>query len=171
MDGTTAATIPIRDANGRMQAADPASGATDKTLVTANWVSQTGDSGPNNLIHKSGNETKNGMFGLIGNNNYLDNKYNFDCYAVPASDRSFDIARQKDQNDVQMFRFNGFKMPTNITCIQDDLYHHYTDANNVQHYTRFRMIYELSETTLRQHLLLIKDGTITQNIIVNQWTV
>ena len=33
------------------------------------------------------------------------------------------------------------------------------------------MIYELSETTLRQHLLLIKDGTITQNIIVNQWTV
>ena len=60
MDGTTAATIPIRDANGRMQAADPASGATDKTLTTANWISQTGDSGPNNLIHKTGNETKSG---------------------------------------------------------------------------------------------------------------
>ena len=66
MNGTTAATIPIRDANGRMQAADPASGATDKTLVTANWVSQTGDSGPNNLIHKNGNETKTGNFGLNG---------------------------------------------------------------------------------------------------------
>lgn len=57
MDGTTAATIPIRDANGRMQAADPASGATDKTLVTANWVSQSGDSAPNNVTHRNGNET------------------------------------------------------------------------------------------------------------------
>ena len=56
MDGTTAATIPIRDTNGRMQAADPASGATDKTLVTANWVSQTGSGAPNNLLHKSGDE-------------------------------------------------------------------------------------------------------------------
>ena len=64
MDGTTAATIPIRDANGRMQAADPASGATDKTLVTANWVSQTGDAGPNNLLHKAGNETKSGTLSL-----------------------------------------------------------------------------------------------------------
>ena len=40
-----------------MQAADPASGATDRSLVTANWVSQSGDSGPNNLLHKGGNET------------------------------------------------------------------------------------------------------------------
>lgn len=47
-----------RDAQGRAFAADPASGATDKTLVTANWVSQTGDSGPNNLIHKTGNENR-----------------------------------------------------------------------------------------------------------------
>ena len=61
MDGTTAATIPIRDANGRMRAADPASGATDKTLVTANWISQTGDNGPNNVIHKTGNERKTGL--------------------------------------------------------------------------------------------------------------
>lgn len=50
-----------RDAQGRAFAADPASGATDKTLVTANWVSQTGDSGPNNLIHRSGNEDISGM--------------------------------------------------------------------------------------------------------------
>lgn len=53
----TAATIPIRDSDGRMQAADPASGATDKTLVTANWVSQTGDSAPNNIMHRNGAET------------------------------------------------------------------------------------------------------------------
>ena len=61
IDGTTASTIPIRDANGRLQAADPASGATDKTLTTANWVSQTGTGRPNNLIHDSGDETVNGM--------------------------------------------------------------------------------------------------------------
>lgn len=57
VDGTAANSIGIRDANGRMRAADPASGATDKTLVTANWVSQTGDSSPNNLVHRRGSET------------------------------------------------------------------------------------------------------------------
>lgn len=61
IDGTTASTIPIRDANGRLQAADPADGATDKTLTTANWVSQTGDSAPSNLLHKNGNETADGL--------------------------------------------------------------------------------------------------------------
>ena len=53
-----------RDAQGRAFAADPAAGATDKTLVTANWVSQTGDSGPNNLIHKTGDESKYGKLTL-----------------------------------------------------------------------------------------------------------
>ena len=67
MDGTTAATIPIRDANGRMQAADPASGATDKTLVNANWISQTGAGKPNNVLHDSGNETKTGSLTLGDN--------------------------------------------------------------------------------------------------------
>lgn len=61
VDGTTADSIAIRDANGRLQAADPASGATDKTLVTANWVSQTGDSAPNNLMHRNANETVDGI--------------------------------------------------------------------------------------------------------------
>lgn len=57
VNGIDANSIGLRDANGRMQAADPAAGATDKTLVTANWVSQTGNDAPNNLAHKSGNET------------------------------------------------------------------------------------------------------------------
>lgn len=61
VNGIDANSIGLRDANGRMQAADPAAGATDKTLVTANWVSQTGDNAPNNLIHKTGDETKNGL--------------------------------------------------------------------------------------------------------------
>ena len=60
VNGVDADSIGLRDRNGRMQAADPAGGATDKTLVTANWVSQTGDSAPNNLIHRSGVESKTG---------------------------------------------------------------------------------------------------------------
>lgn len=60
-DGQTANTIPIKDANGRMHAADPESGATDKTLTTANWVSQTGNNAPNNLVHKTGNESISGI--------------------------------------------------------------------------------------------------------------
>ena len=61
VDGTTADSIAIRDADGRLQAADPASGATDKTLVTSNWVSQTGNNSPNNLVHRSGNEDIAGL--------------------------------------------------------------------------------------------------------------
>ena len=58
--GTDANSIGLRDANGRMYGADPASGATDKTLVTANWISQTGAGSPNNLLHTNGDETANG---------------------------------------------------------------------------------------------------------------
>ena len=61
VNGLDADSIGLRDGNGRMQAADPAAGATDKTLVTANWVSQTGDGAPNNVLHKNGNETKAGQ--------------------------------------------------------------------------------------------------------------
>ena len=57
--------VNVQTIQGTLKANDPASGATDKTLVTANWVSQTGDSAPNNLLHKSGNETKNGELKLI----------------------------------------------------------------------------------------------------------
>ena len=58
--GTTANSIGIRDTNGRMQGADPASGATDKTLTTANWISQTGANRPNNLLHYGGRENISG---------------------------------------------------------------------------------------------------------------
>lgn len=46
---------------GKLKANDPASGATDKTLVTANWVSQTGNNAPNNLLHKTGDEKTIGL--------------------------------------------------------------------------------------------------------------
>lgn len=55
-----------RDAQGRAFAADPAAGATDKTLVTANWVSQTGAGSPNNLVHKNGSETLDGTYTYKG---------------------------------------------------------------------------------------------------------
>ena len=70
-----------RDAQGRAFAADPAAGATDKTLVTANWVSQTGDNRPNNLIHKNGDETKYGKLRL-GNTLTL---YNENWETAPAT--------------------------------------------------------------------------------------
>ena len=60
-NGTTADTIPIKDSNGRMQAANPASGATDNTLITANWISQTGNTAPNNVVHRTANEDIDGI--------------------------------------------------------------------------------------------------------------
>ena len=65
VNGTDADSIGLRDANGRMQAADPAAGATDKTLVTANWVSQTGMTRPNNVLHGSGNEEISGVKSVV----------------------------------------------------------------------------------------------------------
>lgn len=61
VNGTDANSIGLRDANGRMYAADPASGATDRSLTTANWISQTGDNAPNNLVHRIGAETVSGV--------------------------------------------------------------------------------------------------------------
>lgn len=37
---------------------NPPSGDTSTKAVNTNWISQTGDSAPNNLVHKSGNETR-----------------------------------------------------------------------------------------------------------------
>lgn len=65
VNGIDANSIGLRDGNGRMQAADPAAGATDKTLVTANWVSQTGEGKPNNVVHDGGNET------IYGTKNFI----------------------------------------------------------------------------------------------------
>ena len=103
VDGTTANSIGIRDANGRMQAADPASGATNKTLVTANWVSQTGDDGPNNLIHKNGNETKAGLFtlnfgGRFSQGLHIKNTVDDTTESTVVSDRQYSI-QFVDKND------------------------------------------------------------------------
>lgn len=57
----------IKTFNSNPKGADPASGATDTSLVTANWVSQTGDSAPNNLVHRTGNESIIGDKTIDGN--------------------------------------------------------------------------------------------------------
>lgn len=41
--------------------ANPASGAVDTSVVNANWVSQTGEGKPNNLLHDSGDESSTGI--------------------------------------------------------------------------------------------------------------
>ena len=89
IDGTTANSIPIRDGNGRMQAADPASGATDKTLTTANWVSQTGDSAPNNLLHRSGAETKTGKLTTTAGIKLTGTNYNVN--SLHTQSRSYEV--------------------------------------------------------------------------------
>ena len=42
----------------------PPPGSTDQTVPNTNWISQTGNGGPNNLIHKTGDETKSGLLTL-----------------------------------------------------------------------------------------------------------
>ena len=83
-------TIAKRNGSGRLVAADPASGATDKTLTNANWISQTGDSGPNNLIHRSGNESKNGNLKLL-KPLFISRTDNGACY-IQINDLGFDCA-------------------------------------------------------------------------------
>lgn len=80
--------VNVQTIQGTLKANDPSNGATDKTLVTANWVSQTGDSGPNNLIHKNGDETKKGKL-TLGDVLILYNK-NWDTIPVTVYKWAFD---------------------------------------------------------------------------------
>lgn len=113
VDGTTANTIPIRDGNGRMQAADPASGATDKTLVTANWVSQTGAGRPNNLIHDGGKENVNGLKTLFGGTDDVNQHAAvcLDAEITSLSDNSSKLSKlswvARDGATVAYIRFNN----------------------------------------------------------------
>lgn len=111
VNGIDANSIGLRDGNGRMQGADPAAGATDKTLVTANWVSQTGDSGPNNLIHKNGNETKNGELKLITQGTTpLEIKQTRNAPAISMYALSYDLNQHETTQyypGIYMFDMNG----------------------------------------------------------------
>ena len=56
----------IKTFTSNPKVANPESGATDTSVVNANWVSQTGDDRPNNLIHTTGNESKSGNMSMTG---------------------------------------------------------------------------------------------------------
>ena len=92
-----------RDAQGRAFAADPAAGATDKTLVTANWVSQTGTGRPNNLLHANGTEiiygTQIHQSALLGNTVQL-RTIDMDVTAPGSSNRYSNAILWMDENDV-----------------------------------------------------------------------
>lgn len=78
-------TIGLRGATGRLKAEDPASGATDKTLVTANWVSQTGEDKPNNLIHATGSDRFRSFFQQTGFSNIAPNSQGVNLQIVRPS--------------------------------------------------------------------------------------
>lgn len=97
------------DGKGYAQVVTPDSGATDSSIVNANWVSQSGDSSPNNLIHKNGNETKTGNMtfeGALTHNREwpnLDNKLkNFDI--------TTNTVEQADRGNINWFDKNGVSL-------------------------------------------------------------
>lgn len=76
--------VNVQTIQGTLKANNPESGATDKTLVTANWVSQTGEGRPNNLIHDVGNENISGIkrhiSGILGQSYQLNIPSNGNYY-------------------------------------------------------------------------------------------
>ena len=79
-------TIAKRNGSGRLVAADPASGATDKTLTTANWISQTGESKPNNIMHVNGNDRFRSHFEQTGFSNSAGSSQGVNLQIIRASD-------------------------------------------------------------------------------------
>lgn len=102
VNGIDANSIGLRDANGRMQAADPAAGATDKTLVTANWVSQTGEGRPNNVLHDNGAETKSGR--LTMNTDRIDFRWSNIDMLNPTKYSTRGITQTEDVNNNIFYR-------------------------------------------------------------------
>lgn len=62
VDTATAQSIGgVKTFTSNPKGANPASGATDDSLVTANWISQTGNTAPNNVVHRTANEDIDGI--------------------------------------------------------------------------------------------------------------
>lgn len=145
INGTDANSIGLRDGNGRMQAADPAAGATDKTLVTANWVSQTGLNRPNNLLHASGEE-------IIGGTKRVSTGANIVFEMTQLQNR----LAVKD-NTLRQGTFDGVKYVNLLTL---------RDANNLEIAT---IRYYESQTSM-QIIIIFNDGT-QHPITIASWNV
>ena len=127
VNGTDANSIGLRDANGRMQAADPAGGATDRSLVTANWVSQTGDAAPNNLVHKIGTETINGVkIFSVGIQGYNNNFHSTNITGQAINDISL-FARLKNSSPGRYIIFDAIQSSNTAMCAGQFLVQNKTD--------------------------------------------
>ena len=101
--------VNVQTIQGTLKANDPANGATDKTLVTANWVSQTGNSAPNNLIHKTGNEIKTGSFTanlfVTNGNNGMIVKSNLDLDSPPNVQKQVQLLKVEEADSTANVMF------------------------------------------------------------------
>lgn len=95
-----------RDAQGRAFAADPASGATDKSLVTSNWISQTGSGKPNNVLHDTGNEIKTGNMEFQGGLLHRRQWPNIDNF-ISDVDITTLTANNDDRGNINWYDMNG----------------------------------------------------------------
>lgn len=158
VNGTDANSIGLRDANGRMQAADPAAGATDKTLVTANWISQTGDSAPNNLVHKIGNEIINGV--KIFSNGIKGYSNNF--HSVSISDQAINdislFARLENSSHGKYIIFDAIQSSNTGMCAGQFMVENRTD--NMAAMWLWRKVYNNINNPIFGNCLVIanKDG-------------
>ena len=95
--------VSVQTIQGTLKANDPTSGATDKTLVTANWVSQPGEGRPNNLLHSNGTEVIYGIqihqSALLGNTIQL-RTVDMDVTAPGKSNRYSNAILWMDENNV-----------------------------------------------------------------------
>ena len=122
--------VNVQTIQGTLKANDPVSGATDKTLVTANWISQTGAGAPNNILHRSGNEIKNGALKLAtkGGTTALEIEQESNGPAIFIRALKFDLNKHEttqyypgiyvyDMNGVRVGGFYFMQTTTGITKI------------------------------------------------------
>ena len=167
VNGFDANSIGLRDANGRMQAADPAAGATDKTLVTANWISQSGDTAPNNLMHRNGSEIVTGIKTFDYNNEKM-------VIAGPTSNSDFwvKIARWTGVNlrygiimtvTTQYFRDVNFYGKLMFGCWDRTNFGHLDLYAFYDWSAKFKLTWDGSEIALWFHNT---SGKATQNLVI-----
>lgn len=96
------------------KAAAPASGAVDTSVVNANWISQSGDSAPNNVAHRNGNETWTNEKVFTANNTRK--KVNYDpTYRPPSYVGNYPaIINDKNDNPIIRHRIDMLKTSSGV---------------------------------------------------------
>lgn len=95
----------VKSFSSNPKIAAPASGATDDSAVNANWVSQSGEGKPNNLIHMNGTEiiygTKIFQSRLLGRGIQL-RTVNMDVTKPGSSDKYSNSILWVDENNIEV---------------------------------------------------------------------